>query len=101
MVSNLEYIIIPSTTRIVLPSRGYFTRGDSGESIGVISSFLACNFMGYANKLNERIDDMLGYYFGDHLFEWVKEFQRNNNLEDDGNIGPVTLETMRQYGLSL
>ena len=97
----MEYIILKSNNRIVLPSRGYFTRGDKGESIAVISTFLAINFMGYEDKLFEKIDDMLGDYFGDHLFEWVKEFQRNNGLEDDGNIGPVTLSMLRQYGLTL
>lgn len=97
----MEYIIYPTNEKITLPSRGYFTYGDSGESIGVISSFLACNFMGYESKTGRKIQDMLGNYFGSNLLEWVKEFQRNNGLEDDGNIGPITLETMRQYGLSL
>lgn len=97
----MEYIIVPSNTRIVLPERGYFTYGDSGESIGIISSFLACNFMGYESKTKRKIEDMLGYYFGSNLIEWVKEFQRNNGLRDDGNIGPITLNKLREYGLTL
>lgn len=97
----MEYIIYPTNEKIKFPSRGYFKVGDKGESIAVISSFLACNFMGYETITGVKIKDMLGDYFGDHLFEWVKEFQRNNGLEDDGNIGPVTLSMLRQYGLTL
>ena len=42
---------------------------------------------------------MLGDYFGENLLSWIKEFQRNNNLEVDGNIGPITLKKLREYGL--
>ena len=42
---------------------------------------------------------MLGDYFGNNLLLWIKEFQRNNELTPDGNIGPKTLEKLREYGL--
>lgn len=95
----MEYIIKPTQRKIVLPKRGYFTRGDSGEEISIISSFLAFNFLGYENKTKINIDNMLGDYFGNNLLVWIKEFQRNNGLTPDGNIGPKTLEKLREYGL--
>lgn len=96
----MEYIIYPTNDKISLPSRGYFTKGDKGTPIMIISSFLACNFMGYEPKIGVKIQDMLGEYFGNNLYEWIKEFQRNNNLEADGNIGPITLNKLREYGMN-
>ena len=95
----MEYIIIPISKKITLPKRGYYIKGDSGEDIEIISSFLACNFMGYESKLGVKIDDMLGVYFGDNLTAWVKEFQRQNDMEADGGIGPKTLAKLREYGM--
>ena len=95
----MEYIIKLTKNKIEMNPRGYFKKGDSGESIAIISSFLACNFMGYESKINVKIDDMLGDYFGVNLESWIKEFQRNNNLKPDGCIGPITLAKLREYGL--
>lgn len=100
MVNNMNYIIYPTNEKIKFPTRGYFTKGDKGTSIQIISSFLAANFMGYEYKTKVKIDDMLGDYFGNNLVAWVKEFQRNNNLEQDGNIGPITFNKLREYGLN-
>lgn len=95
----MEYIITPTNTKIVLPKRGYFTIGDTGPYIAIISSFLAVNFMGFEYKIKVKIDDMLGEIFGKNLQSWVKEFQRISNIEIDGNIGPITLNKMREFGL--
>ena len=95
----MEYIINPTNKKITLPKKGYYIKGDSGEDIEIISSFLACNFMGYESKLGVKIDDMLGEYFGDNLTAWVKEFQRQNDMEADGGIGPKTLAKLREYGM--
>ena len=95
----MEYIIYPTNKKITFPARGYFKVGDKGDSIAIISSFLACNFMGYERKLNVKIEDMLGDYFGDNLTAWVKEFQRQNDLEADGGIGKITLAKLREYGM--
>ena len=97
----MEYIIIPTTEIIKLPDRGYFKYGDTGNSIGIISSFLACNFMGYEEKLGVKINDMLGCTFGKNLRAWIIEFQKQNGLDPDGNIGSITLNKLREYGLSL
>ena len=94
----MEYIIKPSNKKIVLPKRGYYTKGDSGEDISLISSFLAFNFLGFESKTKVKVDDMLGDYFGNNLVVWIKYFQKINNLETDGNVGPITLNKMREYG---
>lgn len=95
----MEYIIKPTNKKIVLPKRGYYKLGDSGEDIAIISSFLAFNFLGFESKLNSKVDNLLGDYFGNNLLLWVKEFQMCNKLEVDGNIGPITLKKLREYGL--
>lgn len=96
----MEYIIKPTDRRIVLPQRGYYKLGDHGEDIGIISSFLAFNFLGFESKTKVKVDDMLGDYFGNNLLVWIKEFQRVNNLVQDGNIGSITLNKLREYGLT-
>lgn len=96
----MNYIITPSTMKITLPTKGYFSKGDEGKEIEIISSFLAINFMGYEYKTKVKIEDMLGQYFGKNLEVWVKQFQRNNNLQVDGCIGSITLNKLKEYGLN-
>ena len=96
----MNYIIYPTNEKIQVPKRGYFTKGDKGTSIMIISSFLAANFMGYESKTGVKIDSMLGEIFGNNLIVWVKLFQKNNGLVQDGNIGPITLNKLREYGLN-
>ena len=93
------YIIKPTKKKISLPKRGYFKRGDSGEDISIIASFLAFNFLGYEYKLKIKVDSMLGDVFGKNLESWIKLFQTNNGLKADGYIGSITLNKMREYGL--
>lgn len=95
----MNYIITTSNKKVSLPERGYFTKGDHGEDIMIISSFITMNFIGYEYKTKCKIDDVLGEWFGNNLEAWIKEFQRNNNLEVDGNIGPITLNKLKEYGL--
>ena len=96
----MNYIINPSSKKVTLPTKGYFSKGDSGEDIEIISSFLATNFMGYEFKTKVKIEDMLGEYFEKNLEAWVKQFQVNNNLEVDGCIGNLTLNKLKEYGLN-
>lgn len=67
-----------------LPERGYFTKGDSGDKVQLIDEW-------YADKVK-------GSYYGDNTVAMVKEFQRQNGLEEDGNIGPITLAKMEEKG---
>ena len=96
----MNYIITPSTMKITLPTKGYFSKGDEGKEIEIISSFLATNFIGYEYKTKVKIEDMLGQYFGKNLEAWVKQFQENNNLQVDGCIGNITLNKLKEYGLN-
>ena len=95
----MTYIIYPTNKKIELPKRGYYTKGDKGIDISIISSFLAFNFLGYEKKLNINVDNMLGDYYGNNLICWIRKFQEDNNLIADGNIGPKTLQKLREYGL--
>lgn len=96
----MEYIIYPTNERIKFPSRGYFKVGDKGTSIQIISSFLACNFMGYETITGVKIQDMLGNTFGQNLRAWIVFFQKSNGLEPDGNIGEPDIQKLREYGLN-
>ena len=65
-----------------LPPRGYFKKGDSGKNVEKICNFLS-NFV-------------KGDYFGDYAVACTKVFQKQNGLEPDGNIGPLTLTKMEE-----
>ena len=67
-----------------LPPRGYFTLGDSGENVEKICEY-------FSNKVK-------GNYFGKYLKACVKVFQEENNIENDGNIGKITLSKMKEKG---
>lgn len=94
----MNFIIYPTNEKIVFPERGYFKKGDSGTSILLISSFLALNFLGYDIKTGARVEDMLGDYFGNNLEKWIKEFQKENDLQTDGCIGKITYNKLKEYG---
>lgn len=67
-----------------LPDKEYFTKGDSGENV---------------YKINEWLSSKVkGDYYGDYTTAVVKEFQKQNNLEQDGNIGRITLSKMVEQG---
>ena len=86
--------------KITLPTKGYFSRGDEGEDVEIIASFLAMNFLGYEYKTKVKVTDMLGKIYGKNLETWVKQFQENNKLEVDGCIGKITLNKLKEYGLN-
>lgn len=78
----LDYDVTPS----FLPDRGYFTIGDSGYKVELIDNFLA-------GKVE-------GNYFGTYTKYGVIAFQHQFGLEEDGNIGPITLNKMKEQGLN-
>ena len=94
----MNFIIYPTNEKIKFPERGYFKKGDSGTSILLISSFLALNFLGYDIKTGAKVEDMLGDYFGNNLEKWIKEFQKENDLQIDGCIGKITYNKLKEYG---
>lgn len=67
-----------------LPSKGYFSKGDSGSNVSKI-----CDY--FSNLVK-------GDYYGDYLESCVKVFQKQNNLESDGSIGKITLSKMKEKG---
>ena len=75
---------IKYTNNSFLPARGYFKKGDSGKNVEKI-----CEYM--SNQVK-------GDYFGDYLEACVKVFQKQNKLEQDGCIGPITLAKMKEKG---
>jgi hypothetical protein len=75
-----------------LPARGYFKKGDTHENIGKVAQFLYRTFPAYTSV------KALGDYFGNNLYKSIKEFQRRTGLETDGNIGPLTLAKLEEYG---
>lgn len=68
------------------PPRGYFKKGDSGKNVEKICEF-------FANQVK-------GDYFGDYAEACVKVFQKQNKLEQDGCIGPITLAKMKEKGFT-
>lgn len=75
-----------------LPARGYFKYGDTHENIGKIATWMRKNYPLYTPVT------ALGNYFGKNLLGAVKEYQKRRGLEQDGNIGPLTLADMVKCG---
>lgn len=81
-----------------LGSKGYFSLGDTHENVGKIAEFMYRVFPAYTDKR------ALGNYYGPYIQESIKEFQKRThaegkyNAEIDGNVGPITLDLLKQYG---
>lgn len=80
----IDYDIQPSGD--FLPPRGYYTIGDCDSHVELIDKFLA--------------DKTLGNYFGTYTKYAVIAFQHQYGLEEDGNIGPITLGKMKECGFN-
>lgn len=75
-----------------LPPKGYWGYGDYDARVGQIASFMYKTFPSYTKKA------ALGNWFGPNLKASIREFQRRTGLETDGNVGPITLAKLKQYG---
>lgn len=82
----IEYDVELTLTPGFLPSRGYYTKGDSGNNIEILDNFLSSK--------------ILGNYFGVFTKYAVMAFQHEEGLEEDGCIGPITLGRMKEKGLN-
>lgn len=86
----------PSTN--FLGPKGYFSFGDVHPNIAKIAEFMYRVFPSYTSK------NALGDYYGPYIKASIKEFQKraaaegNYNAEIDGNVGPITLESLKKYG---
>jgi len=74
---------VKTSTNFLAP-KGHLVMGDSGSNVEKV-----CEFM--ANKVK-------GNYFGPYLKSVIKEFQRQKGIEQDGNIGPITLSKLKEDG---
>lgn len=81
-----------------LPARGYFKKGDTGKNVEKINDFFYRVFPSYAKTLKRNKENVKGSLFGENSVAWTKEFQKRTGLEQDGNIGPLTLAEMKKYG---
>lgn len=74
---------VKTSTNFLAP-KGHLVLGDSGTNVEKI-----CEFM--SNKVK-------GNYFGPYLKSVIKEFQKQKGIEQDGNIGPITLSKLKEDG---
>lgn len=81
---NLKWVSTDKDTYSFLPDRGWFQEGDSGDNVKKIDDW-------FAKKVE-------GSYYGSYTTAIVKEYQRQNKLEVDGKIGPLTLAKMVEQG---
>lgn len=88
----------PAKVISFLPARGYFKKGDTGKNVEKINDFFYRVFPSYAKTLKRNKEDVKGSLFGENSVAWTKEFQKRTDLEQDGNIGPLTLAEMKKYG---
>ena len=75
-----------------LGSKGYLTLGDSGDNVSKIASFMRKTFPAYTST------KALGSYYGKYIKASITEFQKRTGLLADGNIGPITLAKLKEYG---
>ena len=77
-----------------LGSKGYLTLGDSGDNVNKITLFMKKNFPAYTSR------KALGSYYGKYIKASITEFQKRTGLLADGNIGPITLAKLKEYGFN-
>ena len=75
-----------------LGSKGYLALGDSGDNVSKIASFMRKTFPAYTPS------KALGNYYGKYIKASIMEFQKRTGLLADGNIGPITLAKLKEYG---
>lgn len=82
----------PAPSAGFLPPKGYWGLGDNDARVGQLAYFMRSVFPLYTPK------SALGDYYGPNIKNSIREFQRRNGLEADGNTGPITYGKLKQYG---
>ena len=77
-----------------LGSKGYISFGDSGDNVSKITSFMRKTFPAYTST------KALGSYYGKYIKASITEFQKRTGLLADGNVGPITLAKLKEYGFN-
>lgn len=75
-----------------LGEKGWLGFGDESEAVGKIASFMRTNFPAYTSE------KALGNYYGQYIKSSITEFQKRTGLESDGNVGPITLAKLKEFG---
>ena len=75
-----------------LGEKGWLGLGDESDSVGKIASFMRTNFPAYTSE------KALGNYYGQYIKASITEFQKRTGLESDGNVGPITLAKLKEFG---
>lgn len=85
--------LTPTPTPTPTPVTVYGTKYiNNSPVIGRIAAFMYKTFPKYTDKR------ALGNYYGPYLTAAIKEFQRRNKMEQDGNTGPLTMAKLKSYG---
>ena len=79
-------------TKFTMHKRGYYKKGDTSESIEMMSKFMRETFPAYTSS------KAVSNNFNSYLRSAIKEFQKRTGLKADGFAGPLTVEKMVKYG---
>ena len=91
-VRVVEFTKDPEPASSFFPAKGYWTFGDADARIGRLAQFMFQNFPAYTGRA------ALGNYYGVNIKRSLAECQRRTGLGADGNVGPITLAKLKQYG---
>ena len=78
------------SSSVKLPSRGYFTEGDSGKDVDLIDTFLSTQVYGNYYGIFTK--------YGTMALQTIGKEDGVYNDKIDGNFGPKTLKTAEYYG---
>ena len=81
-----------------LGEKGWLGLGDESESVGKICQFMHDTFPKYGEWLGLDNEKILGNYYGNIIKSYITEFQKRTGLEADGNVGPITLAKLKEFG---
>lgn len=73
---------------------GYWTKGDQNERIAVLANWMRAKYPDFTPEA------ALGDYYGDNIAGAVKRYQELNGLEADGNVGPITYNSLKANGFT-
>lgn len=82
-------------TKFKMHSRGYFKKGDTSESVKMMSEFMRETFPAYTPA--KAVSDT----FNTYLRSSIKEFQKRTGLKADGFAGPLTIKEMQKFGFKI
>ena len=98
MMDGVRVVKIASKTSF-LPAKGYWKFGDKDPRIAELCHFYYTKFYGYFCKNEQQAKKLLaGDYFGKYCEKWTREFQKRTKLYQDGCVGKITYNKLKEYG---